>query len=100
MSKENTIVVRRLPDGTLLEVLPDGSTRTLPPDEADWTALSRMTDEEINEAALADPDNPRMTPECKARMKRAASSQGYATRPWPDSGAVFGSLPHSPRDVA
>jgi hypothetical protein len=55
MSKENTIVVRRLPDGTLLEALHDGSTRTSPPDETDWTALSRMTDEEINEAALADP---------------------------------------------
>jgi hypothetical protein len=70
MSKENTIVVRRLPDGTLLEVLPDRSTRSLPPDQTDWVALSRMTDEEINEAALADPDSPPMTPERKARMKR------------------------------
>src|SRR5215475_3950745 len=70
MSRENTIVVRRLPDGTLLEVLPDGSTRSLPPDQTDWVALSRMTDEEINEAALADPDNPPLTPERKARMKR------------------------------
>jgi putative transcriptional regulator len=51
-------------------VLPDGSTRSLPPDQTDWTALNCMTDEEINEAALADPDNPPMTTERKARMKR------------------------------
>ena len=42
----------------------------MPSDQTDWTALSRMTEEEVNEAALADPDNPPMTPERKARMKR------------------------------
>jgi putative transcriptional regulator len=55
-----------------VEVLPDGSTRSLPPDRTDWDALHRMTDEEINQAALEDPDNPPMTPERKARRKRVA----------------------------
>jgi putative transcriptional regulator len=70
MSKENTIVARRLPDGKLVQVLPDGSTRPFPPDRTDWDALRRMTDEEINAAALSDPDNPPLTPERRARMKR------------------------------
>ena len=70
MSEENTIVARRLPDGTLVEVLPDGSTRPFPPDQTDWAALRTMTDEEINAAALGDPDNPPLTPERQARMRR------------------------------
>jgi hypothetical protein len=57
MSKSDTIVARRLPDGTLVQVLPDGSTRPFPADGADWEALRRMTDGEINAAALSDPDN-------------------------------------------
>jgi len=35
MSKENTIVARRLPDGTLVQVLPDGTTRPFPADETE-----------------------------------------------------------------
>jgi putative transcriptional regulator len=70
MSEENTIVAKRLPDGTLVEVLPGGSTRRFPPDRTDWAALRAMTDAEINAAALADPDNPPLTPERQARFKR------------------------------
>jgi putative transcriptional regulator len=70
MSEENTIVARRLKDGTLVEVLPDGSTRPFPPDRTDWAALDAMTEDEINAAALADPDNPPITPERQARLKR------------------------------
>jgi putative transcriptional regulator len=70
MNKENTIVARRLPDGTVVQVLPDGSTRPFPPEhQTDWAALRTMTDEEINAAALTDPDNPPLTPERLARMK-------------------------------
>lgn len=58
MSKEDTIVVKRRSDGTLVQVLPDGSTQPLPPDQTDWDALRRMTEEEINAAARSDPDNP------------------------------------------
>ena len=58
MSNENTIVVRRLPDGVLVQVLPDGTTVPMPPSRTDWEAFDRLTDEEINVAARTDPDNP------------------------------------------
>ena len=70
MSEENTIVAKRLSDGMLVEVLPDGSTRRFPPDRTDWAALRAMTDTEIDAAALSDPDNPPLTPERQARLKR------------------------------
>ena len=47
MSKENTIVARRQSDGTLVEVLSDGSTRRLD-DKTDWARLRAMTDEEVS----------------------------------------------------
>ena len=57
-------------DGTIVEVLPDGSTRPFPKDRTDWAALRSMTEDEINAAALTDPDNPPGTPERDKRMKR------------------------------
>lgn len=70
MSKENTIKAKRLSDGTLVQVLPDGTTCPFPPDRTDWAALRAMTDDEINAAALADPDNPPITAERQAHLKR------------------------------
>jgi putative transcriptional regulator len=70
MSKGRTIVARRLEDGTLVEVLPDGTTRPFPKDKTDWSALRKMTEEEINAAALTDPGNPPRTPEMQKRLKR------------------------------
>ena len=70
MSAGRTIKARRLPDGTLVEVLPDGSTRPFPPDRTEWAVLPRLTDEEINAAALTDPDNPPRTPEREKHLKR------------------------------
>jgi len=70
MSKENTIVAKRLCDGSLVQVLPDGTTRPFPPDQTDWVTLRAISDGEINEAALSDPDNPPFTPERQARLKR------------------------------
>jgi putative transcriptional regulator len=70
MNKSDTIVAKRLPDGTLVQVLPDGSTRPFPADRTDWAALRAMTNAEINTAALSDPDNPPLTPERQARLKR------------------------------
>lgn len=65
-----TIVAKRLPDGTLVEVLPDGTTRPFPPDQTDWAALDAMTNEEVEAAARSDPDNPPLTPERLARFRR------------------------------
>jgi putative transcriptional regulator len=70
MSTGRTIRARRLEDGTLVEVLPDGTTRAFPPDNPDWAALPRLTEEEINAAALTDPDNPPRTPERAEHLKR------------------------------
>jgi putative transcriptional regulator len=70
MSKERTVVARRLEDGTLVEVLPDGTTRPFPPDTTDWAGLPHLTEEEINAAALTDPDNPPRTPEMQKRLRR------------------------------
>jgi len=54
----------------LVEVLPDGTTRPFPPDPTDWAGLGKMTEEEINAAALTDPDNPPLTPERAKHLKR------------------------------
>ena len=70
MDNGRTIRARRLGDGTLVEVLPDGTIRPFPPDRTDWAALRAMTEEEINTAALSDPDNPPRTPEREKHLKR------------------------------
>ena len=62
MSKKNTIVVKRRSDGTLVQVLPDGSAKPLQ-DKTDWARLRAMTEEEVTAAAMSDPDARPMTPE-------------------------------------
>ena len=62
MSKQNTIVAKRLSDGTLVQVLPDGSSKPME-DKTDWTRLRAMTDGEVTAAAMSDPDARPMTPE-------------------------------------
>jgi len=69
MSKENIIVARRQTDGTLVQVLPDGSTRPLN-DKTDWKRLRAMAEDEVHAAALADPDAQPLTDADFARMKR------------------------------
>jgi putative transcriptional regulator len=69
MSKENTIVAREEADGTLVQVLPDGSTRPLK-DKTDWKRLTAMTEEEVHARALADPDAQPLTDADFARMTR------------------------------
>ena len=62
MSKKNTIVAKRQSDGTIVQVLADGSTKPLE-DKTNWARLRAMTDEEVTAAALSDPDARPMTPE-------------------------------------
>ncbi len=69
MSKKNTIVARRQTAGTLVQNLPDASTRPLE-DETDWKRLRAMTEDEVHAAALADPDAQPLTDADLARMKR------------------------------
>jgi putative transcriptional regulator len=62
VSKENTIEARRQSDGTVVQVLPDGSTKPFE-DKTDWARLRAMTDEEVTASAMTDPDARPMTPE-------------------------------------
>jgi putative transcriptional regulator len=68
MSESDIVRARSLPDGTVVQVLPDGSTRPIE-SRTDWARLEAMTEEEIEANALADPDNPPLTPEELARMR-------------------------------
>lgn len=68
MSENDTVKARRRPDGTLVQVLADGSTRPLR-GRTDWRRLEAMTEEEIEANALADLDNPPLTPEELTRLR-------------------------------
>ena len=68
MSENDILTARRLPDGTVVQVFPDGTTRPMK-GKTNWTRLEAMTEEEIEANALADPDNPPLTPEELARMR-------------------------------
>ncbi len=63
MTESNIVRARRLPDGRLVQVLPDGSTRPFPASRTDWKRLAEMTEEEIEANAQSDPDNPPITEE-------------------------------------
>jgi putative transcriptional regulator len=70
MSENDIVRVRKLSDGSTVQVMPDGSTRPyVSPDRTDWARLEAMTEEEIEANALADPDNPPLTDEELARMR-------------------------------
>jgi putative transcriptional regulator len=69
MKKKDIIIkVRTLPDGTAVQVMPDGSTQPLQ-DKTDWNRLRNMTEEEIEAAAASDADNPASSKEELKRFK-------------------------------
>jgi putative transcriptional regulator len=68
MNEHAMVSVRRLADGTVIQVLPDGTTRPLE-SNTDWVRLEEMTDEEIEANALSDPDNPPLTQKELERMR-------------------------------
>ena len=69
MNKETTIVAKRQSDGTLAQVLPDGTAKPLA-DDTDWQRLREMSDEEVQAAALADPDAQPLTDADLNRMRQ------------------------------
>ena len=69
MSKKNIIVAKRQSDGTIVQVLPNGSTKPFE-DKTDWNRLRAMTDEEVTAAAMSDPDARPMTPEQRRTARR------------------------------
>jgi putative transcriptional regulator len=70
MREENTVYAKHLPDGTLVQVLPDGSTRPLLGGGTDWARLAAMTEEDIEYNALMDPDfEPFLTDEDRKIIK-------------------------------
>lgn len=64
---ETIITARMHKDGTVVEVLPDGSEQPFP-----QQPMRPMTEEEIYEAALSDPDAQPLTDADLARMKRVS----------------------------
>ena len=69
MSNGNTTIARRRSDGTLVEVMPDGSTKPLA-DKTDWQRLHGMADAEVEAAAFGDPDAQPLSDATLARMRR------------------------------
>ena len=64
MSKTTT-TARIRADGTVVEILDDGSERPFPE-----TPMRPMTEDEVHAAAMADPDARPMTPEERTRARR------------------------------
>lgn len=62
---EKIITARRRPDGTVVEVLSDGSERPFP----EQPPMREMTDEEVYAAALSDPDAQPWTEEAQRNAK-------------------------------
>jgi len=60
MSEPTITIARRRPDGTLVEVLEDGTERPFPDDDL---PMREMTEEEVHAAAMSDPDARPMTEE-------------------------------------
>ncbi len=68
MSEKFMMRAKRLPDGTVVQLMSNGSIRPLS-DETDWERVRAMTEEEVEAAALSDPDNPPLTDEELRRFK-------------------------------
>jgi putative transcriptional regulator len=79
MSDENIVRVRKGPDGTYVQILPDGSTQPIE-DRTDWARINAMTEEEIEANALNDPDNPPLTDEELSRMRRVPNTRQIRMR--------------------
>jgi putative transcriptional regulator len=79
MSDNDTIRAVRLPDGSIVQELDDGTTRPLI-SRTDWARVDAMTDEEVEANALSDPDNPPWTTEDLQRLKPVPNTKAIRTR--------------------
>lgn len=82
MNSEATIKARLQDDGTVVQVLPDGSTKPLKA-EVDWRAIDALTDEQIEAAIKDDPDAAPPLDEAWFREARARK-QAISIRVDPD----------------
>src|SRR6266567_6726753 len=79
--EEGIIRAKRLPDGRVVQILPDGTTHEFPGLSAEERArLDAMTDEEVEAAALADPDAQPLTEEQLARCERVPDVKAIRER--------------------
>ncbi len=69
MNDKSMIRARRLADGSIVQVLPDGSTHPFT-QKSDWARVDAMSEEEVEANALSDPDNPPITAAQLANMRR------------------------------
>jgi putative transcriptional regulator len=74
MSEQSTnetelVRARLLPDGTVVQIMPDGSLQPMK-SRTDYARVAAMTEEEAEANARSDPDNPPMTDEELARFRR------------------------------
>ncbi|MEZ4532615.1 MAG: hypothetical protein R2855_16600 [Thermomicrobiales bacterium] len=72
MSEENTVRVRLYEDGTVIDL--STGEPYVSPIPMDWNRFNALTDEEIEAAALSDPDNPPMTDEELSQMRRVVDA--------------------------
>src|SRR5687767_11482226 len=79
MSNENMIQAKRLPNGKIVQVMPDG---TIKPFESrtDWAAYDALTEEEITTAALSDPDSVILTDEQLAGLSHVLNPKEIRQR--------------------
>lgn len=58
MSDDTTLTkARLLDDGTVVEILSDGTTRPFGKSRTDWARVAAMTEEEVEWNAMSDPDS-------------------------------------------
>jgi len=79
MSERDIVRVIQRDDGTVLRIMPDGSLHPIT-GCTDWDALAAMTEEEIEANARSDPDNPPLTEEELARMRRVPNPREIRRR--------------------
>lgn len=74
MPDDALIRARRLRDGSIVQLLPDGSICPFT-QRSDWTRVDAMTEAEVEANALADAVNPPITRADLARMRRVGACE-------------------------